>query len=511
MNFLVRGVEAPAEAIHPGVLRTAARHPGRTAVRCGPRRITYRELAADAHRVARSLRRRGVRPGELVPVVARRGVDLPALLLGVLMAGAGYALLDVRWPTARVADLVAAMRPCVVVADPSGAKPLVEEGIEYVLLADLLADDSADAAGDELPEVAPAAVATLFWTSGSTGRPKGVPSTHQATTRLFGADPCVPFGPEPVMANAAAVPWDAFSLELWAMLLRGGTVLVHEDDLLLPANLRGYIRDDGMTHLFLTPALFDVLVQADLDCLSGIRVLTLGGDRPSVDSCAKFLAAFPDAELYNGYGPVESCVFASTWRITLADLEAGRPIPVGRPVAGTGLCVVRDGTVLPRGELGEIALSGSGLARGYLDDPRRTNESFRSVRADGQDVRVYLTGDQGRLDEDGVLHFAGRADNQFKIAGHRIEAGEVEAGARAAGCAQAAAMSLRASGEPRLVLFAVPAEDGLTEAGLRAALAERLPAYLVPARVHLLPGFLLMENTKIDRRRLAADHGYQSP
>ena len=180
-------------------------------------------------------------------------------------------------------------------------------------------------------------------------------------------------------------------------------------------------------------------------------------------------------------------------------------------MAGTGLCVVREGEVLPRGELGEIALSGSGLARGYLDDPRRTDESFRSVQVDGERVRVYLTGDQGRLDAGGVLHFAGRADTQFKIAGHRIEAGEVEAGARVAGCAQAVALPVRAAGELRLVLFAVPAEDGLSETGLRATLADLLPAYLVPARVHLLAGFPLMENTKIDRRRLAADHGYQSP
>jgi amino acid adenylation domain-containing protein len=531
MSALIRGAEAPPGAIHDGVRRAAAAHPDRIAVRCGPRQVSYRELLAQADRVAAALWQRGVRPGALIPVAARRSVELPAVLLGVLMTGAAYGLLDVRWPEARVESLIAAMHPPLVAADPAGAKLCAEAGIEHVSFADLLAHpayESGSGAADlarMMPAVSPDAASTLFWTSGSTGRPKGVLSTHQATTRLFGDHPCTPFGEAPVMANAAAVPWDAFTLELWGMLLHGGTVLVHEDDLLLPANLRDYIRVQGMTHLFLTPSLFDMLVQADLDCLAGISVLILGGDKPSAASCAKFLAAFPRTELYNGYGPVESCVFASTWRITPEDVAPGAAggVPIGRPVAGTGLCIVDEGRSVPCGRLGEIAISGAGLALGYLDDPERTAQSFRTVVVDGEQVRVYLTGDQGRLDADGVLHFAGRRDNQFKIAGHRIEAGEVEAAARSAGCAQALALPLRVAGVDKLVLFAVldrsaEAVDAASadaagadggEFALRSALAQTLPAYMVPSRIHLVESFPLLENTKIDRRRLTEAHGYQ--
>lgn len=511
MTSVARGAPVPATTIHAEVLHAAQRYPDRVAVRCGQDAVTYARLGSDAWQVAVTLMRRGVRPGDLIPVMARRGRDLPAVLLGVLMSGAGYGMFDVRWPPARLAELVDAMQPPFVLADAAGTAVLGDVQLGYVPFEDVLAG-SGGAECEPLPQVAPDAVSTMFWTSGSTGRPKGVLSTHQATTRLFTEHPCVPFGDASVMANAAAVPWDAFTLELWSMLTRGGTVLVHEDDLLLPNSIRGYISDHGMTHLFLTPSLFDVIVQADLDCLKGLRVLVLGGDKPSPASCARFLEAFPDTELYNGYGPVESCVFASTWRIRDADLQ-GDGVPIGEPVAGTGLYVVRDGSPVPYGELGEIAVTGAGLALGYHGDPDRTAEVFRTVRVDGRELRAYHTGDRGWMDAEGVLHFAGREDNQFKIAGHRIEAGEIEAAACAAGCAQALVLPLRDGGAEKVVLFAVPADPAAAEAlgggqGLRDRLAARLPAYLVPARVHFADAFPLLENTKIDKLRLAASFGY---
>lgn len=514
MTSIARGAPVPATTIHAEVLSAARRYPDRVAVRCGPAAVTYARLESDARQVALALTRRGVRPGDLIPVMARRGRDLPAVLLGVLMTGAGYGMLDVRWPQARLAELAGAMQPPFVLADKAGTAVLGGMRLTCVPFEDVLAG-SGGTKREPLPEVAPSAVSTMFWTSGSTGRPKGVLSTHQATTRLFTERPCVPFGDASVMANAAAVPWDAFTLELWSMLMRGGTLIVHEDDLLLPNSIRAYIGDHGMTHLFMTPSLFDVVVQADLDCLAGLRVLVLGGDKPSPASCARFLDAFPGAELYNGYGPVESCVFASVRRIRDADLH-GDGVPIGEPVANTGLYVVRDALPVPYGELGEIAITGAGLARGYHGDRERTEEAFRTVHVDGCDLRAYHTGDRGWMDAEGVLHFAGREDNQFKIAGHRIEAGEIESAACAAGCAQALVLPLREDGTDRVVLFAVPADPAGAEAlggeqGLRDRLAARLPAYLVPARVHLVREFPLLENTKIDKLRLAASFGYPPP
>ncbi len=218
---------------------------------------------------------------------------------------------------------------------------------------------------------------------------------------------------------------------------------------------------------------------------------------------------FPSIELYNGYGPVESCVFVTTHRIDRTDLDGDGGIPVGRPVAGTDIYVVRDGAPVPGGEPGEIAIGGTGLARGYLGDPRRTAEVFRDLVVEGGTRRVYLTGDRGWLDEAGTLHFGGRLDSQFKIAGHRIEPGEIEAAARAVGCAQAVAMPVtRRNGTRCIALFAVPFEGRVTDESMRAALKERLPGYMVPAAVHLLDSIPFTENTKINRRALASRFGY---
>ncbi|MFD7659149.1 AMP-binding protein [Actinosynnema sp. NPDC059797] len=495
-------VSSSAPTIPDAFARVAARFPDREAVLGPAGRRTYAQLAAQANRVARHLVRRGVRPGDTVPVVARRGVDLPGVLLGVLLAGAAYAVLDTRWPASRTAVLLERMRPPVVLADPVGSGALAAAGVPCTAFADL----AAPAPGAALPEISGDAVATLFWTSGSTGEPKAVLSPHRATTRLFTPEPFLDFGPHPVMVNAAAVAWDAFTLELWGMLLLGGTVLVHEDDLLLPHAIRGYVGDQGATHLFLTPALFDVVAAGDLDCLGGLRALLLGGDRPPPRHCRALLDAHPGVALYNGYGPVETCVFATAHRITRADTESATGVPAGTPVPGTEVHVVRDGVPVPPGEVGEVAIGGAALAHGYLAAPDLTAAAFGRVLVGGRAVPVYFTGDRGWLDANGVLHFAGRADAQLKVAGHRVEPAEIEAAARELGSRRSVAVAVAG---PRIVLFAEP-PAGMDEAQLRDRLRRELPAYMAPARVHFVPELPLLENTKIDKRALFARFGYTS-
>ncbi|WP_051871930.1 amino acid adenylation domain-containing protein [Streptomyces sclerotialus] len=511
MNSIAHGPAVPDRTIHEEVIRTAGRYPDRIAVRDRTEALTYAELVREARHVAAELSRRGVGPGRIVPVLARRSARLPAHLIGVLLTGAAYAMLDVRWPQARTAALVEAMGADLVLTDDEGAQRSAGLPAESRTFAELRAARQ-DGPAPDLPRVPPQDAATVFWTSGSTGAPKGVLSPHRATTRLFTTDSDLPWGPAPVLVNAAAVAWDVYTLEVWSMLIRGGTLLVHDDDLLLPAAVRSYIEDGGATHLFLTPALFDALVDLDPGSLSGLEVLMLGGERLSPDSCGKLMAAEPGIEIHNIYGPVESCAYVSTHRVTEKDLTAEGGIPVGRPVPGSGLMVLRDGVPVPYGEEGEIALTGSGLALGYLNSPERTAESFRDLDIAGERRRVYLTGDHGWLDETGTLHFSGRKDGQFKLAGHRIEPGEVEAAARAAGCGQSVAVPVRdRTGTRRLVLFATtaPAGEALTPQTVTDRLRERLPAYMVPSRVHFVEEFPLLDNTKIDKKEVSRAHGYE--
>jgi D-alanine--poly(phosphoribitol) ligase subunit 1 len=509
VTSVVAGASAPRTTIHDAVFRMVAARPDAVAVRDDRHSISYAQLRADALRTAQGLAARGVRPGEVVAVAARRTAELPSLLLGVLLAGAAYGIVDVRWPPSRIASLVTAMRPAAVVGDAAGSDSLTTASVPHLAPGELSRVAARTANGAALPRVGPDAAATVFWTSGSTGSPKAVLSPHRATTRLVAAGGCVPLGSTPVTIAAAAVPWDAFTFELWATLLSGGTVVMHEDDLLFPGLIREYVRH-GATHLFLTAALFDVIGE-DVTCLDGLRVVTVGGDRLRPESCRALLGSCPSVALYNGYGPVESCVFAATHRVTPEDVDAEGGIPLGRPVAGTSVAVRRGSETVPRGERGEIVLAGDGLALGYLNAPERTAEVFRDADLDGRRRRVYLTGDRGWIDDAGLLHFDGRLDDQFKVAGHRIEPAEIETAARTVGCVQPVVVPIAGrDGSPRIVLFSTPPSPHRTETDVRAALSEVLPGYMVPASVHFVDTIPLLGNAKVDRKRLAEQCGFRS-
>jgi len=494
--------------IHDAFGQVAREFPYRNAVVTTERAVTYAELAAEARRIAQHLIGHGVRPGSIVPVLARRSPDLAATLLGILMAGGAYGILDRRWPLPRLTRLVHDMRPPVVLADAAGSARLDQARIGHTTF-EALRQTAPPAMPVDLPRVPPDTCATLFWTSGSTGTPKAVLSPHRATTRLFTPSAFMDFGEHPVMIHAAAVAWDAFTLELWGMLLSGGTAVVHEDDLLLPSAIRTYVRDLGATHLFLTPSLFDVIAGGDIDCLDGLGAVLVGGEKPPPATCRKLLDTYPDIELYNCYGPVESCVVATVHRITRDDTEKASGIPAGLPVPGTRLHVIRDGAPVRPGEPGEVAIAGTGLALGYLDAPDQTASVFRHIMVDGARTRVYLTGDHGRLDELGVLHFIGRRDSQIKIAGHRIEPAEIESAVRALGNMRSVILSVPDRNEtPRIILFAERPEEGITELELQGRLRETLPTYMVPSKVHFVSSMPLLENTKINTSELLARFGY---
>ncbi|MEU3096928.1 amino acid adenylation domain-containing protein [Streptomyces sp. NPDC006967] len=511
MRSSVYGRDISEITIHEAFEQVAWEFPERNAVVTAEKAVTYAELASKSRRIAQHLIGHGVRPGSVVPVVARRSPNLAAALLGILMSGGAYGVLDVRWPIPRITQLLRTMHSPVVLADAAGSAHLDQAQISHTTFEDLQGTASPPEAPADLPHVPPDACATLFWTSGSTGSPKGVLSPHRATTRLFAPKGFMDFGEHPVMIHAAAVAWDAFTLELWGMLLSGGTVVVHEGDLLLPPAIRTYVRDLGATHLFLTPSLFDVIAGGDIDCLGGLRAVLLGGDKPPAANCRKLLNAYPHIELYNGYGPVESCVFATVHRIAEDDTHATAGIPAGLPVPGTELYVTRDGAPVQRGETGEVAIGGAGLALGYLNAPDQTAAVFQQITVDADRIPVYLTGDQGWMDDSGVMHFVGRTDAQIKIAGHRIEPAEIESAVHALGSTRSVIMPIPdRSGTPRIILFAEMPHKSMTELEMQGRLRETLPAYMVPSKVHFVSSMPLLENTKVNKRELSVRFGYTS-
>ncbi|ONI88252.1 hypothetical protein ALI144C_07335 [Actinosynnema sp. ALI-1.44] len=467
--------------VHGAVARQARLRPQATAVVCGADRVSYAELDRRADAYAAELISSGVRPGGMVPVLLPRSVDLVVALLAVLKCGAAYAVPDLRWPHVRVQDVIDQLDPPLVITRP----PMWDPGrVDHIRPA----PDDEDAA------------ATVFFTSGTTGRAKGVISPHRATMRLF-AQPSVRLPIGRTMPQVAPGCWDAFSLELWGMLATGGTSVIVETDFLLPQHLRALTVDT----IFLTSALFEVAVDEDIDCFAGIATVLTGGERMSQDHARRFLRRFPTSTLINCYGPVETCVFVTAHRVRPEDCAAAGGVPVGLPMPHTEVHVLTRTGMAAVGAIGEIGVSGHGLALGYLNAPALTRERFVTVEVDGLPRRVYRTGDLGQVTDQGVLHFRGRLDRQVKIAGHRVEPAELEAVSMSVpGVRTSRVMPVLAEGGGRngLALYYTADPGAPAPAALRRYLASRLPSYLVPHTVRRIDAFPFSATGKIDTEAL---------
>ncbi|UCM86631.1 amino acid adenylation domain-containing protein [Streptomyces marincola] len=498
----------------PAAVTDQARlRPTALALVCGDERVDYATLDAASDTYARELTEAGVRPGAVVPVLLPRSPRLVAVLLAVLKCGAAYAALDRRWPDRRIHDIVSRLRAPVAVAEDGRPRAWAPPAAENLAQAAARRTTAPEVA------VAPDDPAAVFFTSGSSGVPKGVLSPHRATTRLFPPDgaPFADFGPGRVVLQAAPVSWDAFSLELWGPLTSGGTCVIAPSDYLLPDALADLVARAGVDTVWLTASLFNLFVDEespDRPCFAGIRQVLTGGERMSSAHAGRFLARYPETVLVNGYGPVESCVFATAHRVTAADCARAEDIPVGVPVPETTVHILDGDRPAAPGEPGEICLAGDGLALGYLDDAEATAASFVTLVLDGSPTRLYRTGDLGVLDAEGTLSFRGRTDRQVKIAGHRVEPEEIETAARRVpGVREAAVVPVPApaGGYEGLALFYTAQDrsgDGDGEdshaAAVRRALADALPAALVPRTVRRRASLPTTDNGKLDRRSLSA-------
>jgi len=339
-------------------------------------------------------------------------------------------------------------------------------------------------------------------------------SPHAAATRLFGPGGLPGFDPAAVVPQAAPCSWDAYTLEVWGTLCTGGTLVAVAEDYFLPLDLAELRQRHGVNCLWLTASLFNMFLDTYPECFTGVRYLYTGGERLSTGHVRRFLQAFPEVRLFNGYGPVEACVFATVHEIRPGD--ADDEVPIGRAVAHTEILVLDGDRRCGVGEVGEILVAGHGLAHGYLNQPALTTERFPIRTVDGRTVRVYRTGDRGSWDAHGVLHFHGRADRQVKLRGHRLELAEIEQAARQllpeAGHCVVLPVPDEGGNVDQLALLFTSTEQGsdlslLTPAEIsdvRRRLSEKLPDYAVPGLVRRLAAFPTTTNGKLDSAALLA-------
>ena len=508
MSGSVHGLFEERAARHPDATALIAPH---AAAHLEPRRVSYGELDRLADRVAARLRTEGARPGDLIGLAAGRSVEMVAGMLGILKAGAAYVPLDPAYPRERLDFMVADAGLRLILTSSHNAAAAGGSGRSVELDGILAgsADGPAEPAADSSSHGArPADPAYVIYTSGSTGTPKGVVVPHRAILRLVLDATYARLDESTVTLQLAPISFDAATFEIWGPLLNGGTCVLAPDtgvpDLAL---LRRVVAETGVTTMWLTASLFNLIIDRAPDTLGTVVEVLTGGEALSVPHVRRALELLPRAQLINGYGPTESTTFACCYRIPRPLPATLASVPIGTPITRTTVHLLDEAlTPVARGDAGDLYIGGDGLALGYLKRPELTAERFIEHPLAGEG-RLYRTGDRARELPDGTIEFLGRLDDQVKIRGHRVELGEVEAALRALPEVGDAVVALREDvpGEKQLVAYytASGARAAAPEA-LRATLEQRLPEYMLPAHYVVLDAIPVTANGKADRLALPA-------
>ncbi|MEH1017432.1 amino acid adenylation domain-containing protein [Micromonospora sp. CPCC 206060] len=472
---------------------------------------SYAELAGRARALAAHLRTVGVRTGTPVGVAVHRGPDLVTALLGVLLAGGVYVPLAPDQPVGRLEFMMADAGVSVLVTE-SGLRDLLPTGDVRVVLVDTAQPYQTGPAADWTPATDPDAAAYVMYTSGSTGQPKGVVVTHAGIrNRVLWSVEQYRLTASDRVLQKTALGFDASMWEFLAPLVSGGAVVLaapdaHRD----PGAMLRAMHAHDVTVLQLVPSVLRVLLhESDLSGCTALRLVCSAGEPLPAALCDQ-LRALVDVEVWNTYGPTECSIDATAWRYR-GD-EGTEIVPIGGPLPGcTVLVLDADDRPVPAGVAGQLCLGGVGLARGYLGRPGLTGEKFTpNPYGSTPGERLYRTGDLARWRTDGSLEYLGRLDHQVKLHGVRIEPGEVEAALRRHPTVDAAVVTVYRppSGDAELVAYVVPTAGArIDPEGLRDALADRLPAAMVPSTVIGLDTLPLTPNGKVDRAALPAPDG----
>ncbi|WP_083469164.1 Pls/PosA family non-ribosomal peptide synthetase [Methylobacterium variabile] len=464
-------------------------------------RLSYAEVDRRSDAIASGLAARGIGPGDVVGLWMARSPDLLVTQIGITKAGAAWLPFDAEAPSDRVE---------VCLRDASAKALIVSAALRDKAPAEacpaLTPDEAAGGASGPAPDLRAAGLtpehpAYLIYTSGSTGVPKGIVISHRNICHfLRAANALYGITGDDVVFQGASVAFDLSMEEIWVPYLAGATLFVASPAQMGDAEaLPDILIEAGITVLDTVPTLLGLMTRD----VPRLRLILLGGEALPEPLIARW--ATPARKLFNTYGPTEATVVA-----TAAEMRPGDPVTIGGPIANYTAYIADEAlNLVGPGVQGELLIGGPGVAKGYLARPELTAEKFiaNPYGGDGADPVLYRSGDAVSLDHAGRIVFHGRIDDQVKIRGFRVELGEIEARIRAQeGIAQAAVVLRQDDGVDRLVAFVVPERGAAFDRGaLRAALAETMPPYMIPAHFEVVEGLpVLAASGKVDRKALRA-------
>ncbi|MFE1029878.1 amino acid adenylation domain-containing protein [Streptomyces sp. NPDC058818] len=495
----------PEGRLEDRFLRRAETHPDDPALLTDARTVTYGELEARSRAVAHWLLERGVRRGDIIPVVMVKGWEQVVAALGALRAGAAYVPIDARMPTGPLRDLLVECSAPVVLAQ-SHAQP--ELGASSTL--PVLAVDATDPAERPLPRVEadPCDLAYIIYTSGSTGRPKGVMVEHRAALNtVLDINERIRLNPDDRVFGISSLAFDLSVWDVFGTLAAGGALVIPDPtELPDPIAWSATARRHGVTVWNSVPALAEMIVEVAEERQelgrAPIRAFLLSGDWVPTTLPDRTRRLWSDVRVIAMGGATEASIWSNIYEVGEVD-PAWRSVPYGRPLTNQTMRVLDHRLDIRQPwAVGHIHIGGAGLARGYWQDEERTAERFITHPRTGE--RLYRTGDLGRYWPDGTIEFMGREDRQVKILGYRVEPGSVEAALRSHPGVRECVVCVddAPGGQRRLVALAVPEpEVALDGAAVSAHLREHLPHYMIPGHTVIVDRLPLTANGKVDAAR----------
>jgi amino acid adenylation domain-containing protein len=486
----------------------AEKNPDAIAAIYEDQQISYRELNQKANQLAHYLHELGVGDDQPIGICVERSIDMLIGLVGILKVGGVYLPIDSNYPSDRTDYMLTDAQVQILVTQESLRSKFQNSQLLVVEIDrgwDLIAKESKENLSSNTTAEN---LAYIIYTSGSTGEPKGVVVSHRAVSRLVINTDYIQLSSSDCIGQASNVAFDAATFEIWGALLNGAKLIgINKEVMLSPQKLANQIRQQQITTLFLTTALFNQVSKQIPDAFSPLKNLLFGGEASDPKAVKEVLAQSCPARLLHVYGPTENTTF-STWYLVESVDEGTTTIPIGKAIANSQTYILDHAlNHVPIGVIGEIYVSGDGLAKGYLNRPELTAEKFINHSfSESESIKLYKTGDLGKYLRDGNIEILGRSDFQVKIRGFRIELGEIETALRRKEQVRETIVIAcdDQRGSKQLVAYVAPQLESLTSKELRSFLKEQLPDYMIPAFFVFLDELPLTSNGKVDRRALPA-------
>ena len=493
------------------LLDNAAKEHGRgVALKDEAGEITYADLRDSSRRVGTALLSR--LPNESYSVspvllLMKKSINAVIAMMGVLYSGNPYVPLDYDIPEGRLRGVIAEIEPRCIIVDED-IKPLLDGWnpceIEILIISDLVKTQPDEAMlHHAVSRVKDSDPVYIMYTSGSTGAPKGVVIPHrgiiyyaQWAKNTFG------FSSDTVIGSQIPFAFDSIAMGIFGAICASARLILIPDILFrFPEKLIGYINENGVTTLHFVPTIMKMVANSGTlsnENMPNLKQVLFGGEVMPNKHLNVWRKSLPDVEYINFYGPTEASVDC-TYYIVDRPFGDSDPLPIGKAKINVGVIILtEEDETAQNGEVGELCILGSGVGLGYWGNMEATRKVFvQNPLIKHFEDRMYRTGDLAYMDDEGLIYFAGRKDSQIKLNGYRIELGEIDTALSSiSGIENSCAMFDPERGE---IIAFIQSQSSFTLPRLRKLLLEKIPRYMLPARLEVMEALPLTANGKIDR------------